>query len=148
MHRSQGYALKGDAQLYGFDASQNPVALSATQHNATVTAGQDISSLFAGEGNFVEGMEYANFNADNPTGASNSSGVALKNLTPGDAATFDVAQQNVQTSNPAILVTNADIKENSVLMPRALSHKIFAYVGYTRRWESIQPYIGVGKLLK
>ena len=143
---SDCYAIKGDAQVYGFTTgSETPVALSTTQHNATINAGQDISPLFAEEGNFVDGLEYANFNADNPIGASDNLGVALQNLTAADAATFGFTQQPVQTSHPAILLSNCDIKECSALLPKALSHKLFVYVGYTRNTnEGVQPYIGVG----
>ncbi len=135
------YAIKGDAQIYGFTSANSPVALNATQKNATIKGGQN--GEFSG-GNFSEGLEYANFNADNRTGASDSLGAVLNNVTSADANTFNVAQQSVQTSDPAILLKDCNIKECSGLLPSALSHKLFAYVGYTRPTESVTPYIGVG----
>lgn len=131
------FALKGDAQVYGFTASELPVALNATQNAATINAGQSI-------GNFSSGLQFANANADNSSPASDNLGGALLNLKAGDAATFGVAQQAVQTSNPAVLITNNDIDDCSALLPRAFSNKIFSYVGYTYLREGIVPYLGLG----
>ena len=145
------YALKGDAQLYGFNAAETSVALNATQSHATINGGQDIpdNDDAIGKGNLFTGNELTNANADNPVGAADNLGTALNNLRAADAATFGFAQQAVQTSNPAILVTNADINDCSALLPRALSHKIFVYTGYTRNRDvHIVPYIGVGAFIE
>jgi hypothetical protein len=136
-----GFALKGDAQVYGFTASGQAVALNATQDGATINAGQ-------GAGNFVTGVAFTNANADNPNNASDNLGTALFNLTAGDAATFHVTQQAVQTSSPAILISNNDIDECSALLPRALSNKIFSYIGYTRERAGVVPYMGVGTFVE
>lgn len=131
-------ALKGDAQVYGFDPiNEQPVPLSATQHNATILRGQGVT-------NFVPGQQYANVNADFPVGASDANG-ALLNLQTRDAVTLGLVQQNVMTSNPPILLTDCDICEDSAIMPRALSNKVFGYAGYT--WdnpEGVDPYFGYG----
>jgi hypothetical protein len=142
------YGLKGDAQLYGFtNPAESVVALNATQSKATLYHGQDINEYdaFVDQGNFVEGMELANFNADNKIEASNNLGAFLYNLTFADAATFGFTRQSVMTSNPAILIKNSDLNNCSALLPRAISHKFFFYIGYHRDVDlGVIPYVGVG----
>lgn len=145
------FAFKGDAQVYGFTViSENAIPLNATQHGATINGGQDISDdgEFAQKGNFATGKEWANFNADNVENASDNLGNALQNLKAADALTFNVSQQNVFTSNPAILLTNDDINECSALLPKAISHKLFTYFGYTYERPGTVPYIGVGAFVE
>jgi hypothetical protein len=61
----QGYAVKGDAQLYGFsNPGEVAVALNATQSKATINRGQSVTSpVFAmlDPGNFNENFEYAKY---------------------------------------------------------------------------------------
>lgn len=132
---TSGYwALKGDAQLYGFTALSNFVPLSVSQSKATINAG-------APNGN----ANFTNANADNPVGAANSGGI-LTQLTITDATALNIPLANVQTSNPPILLTDFDIDEYSALLPRALSNKLFCHVG--RVWKDLkmdwEPYIGGG----
>lgn len=143
------YAVKGDAQLYGFtNPGETAVALNATQSKATIHGGQAVqaetfSSL--NPGNFNENFEYANINADNIAFASDTLGVSLHQLTVADANRLGVAQLSVRTSSPAILVTNSDISECSGLLPKAISHKVFVYASYTPDIEEgLVPYIGGG----
>jgi hypothetical protein len=129
------YAIKGDAQIYGFTAvGDNPVALNATQSMATILAGQG-----AGNGNF------ANTNADNqPAFASTAAGV-LNQLNVADAIALAIPQVQVNGSNPAILLSDRDINVESGILPRALSHKVFGYIGCL--WDNrddFDPYLGVG----
>jgi len=70
------------------------------------------------------------------------------NVRAADAATFDITQQSIRTSNPAVLVTNDDINECSALLPKAISHKIFGYVGYTYEREGATPYVGAGSFVE
>lgn len=147
-----GYAVKGDAQIYGFvrpvfDPDETPVALSATQNRATIRGGQDMSddATAIGKGNFVDGLQYTNSNCDNPVMASDTSGMALDNLTTADATRLGFTQQFIQTSSPAILVTDNDINEDSALLPKAISNKIFTFIGYSLEREvGVIPSIGVG----
>jgi len=143
------YAIKGDAQLYGFtNPGETAVALNATQHLATIHRGQAVQdSTFSSldPGNFNEGFEYANINADNIAFASDTLGTALNQLTAADVNRLGVSQLSVRTSNPAILVTNSDINECSALLPKAVSHKVFLYASYTPDvYEGLVPYIGGG----
>jgi len=132
------YGLKGDAQIYGFDSvTQDPVPLSASQHNATIYGGQ-------GMGNFVLGAEYQNMNADNPVVASDSNG-NLFDLQLRDALALGLVQQQVFTSNPPLLLDDCDICEESAIMPRQISNKVFGYAGYC--WHNpvgVDPYFGFG----
>lgn len=131
-------ALKGDAQVYGFDSiNEEAVPLSATQNEATIYHGQGVT-------NFVAGQQYANFNADNPVVALDGNGNLL-NLQTQDAVTLGLVQQDVYTSNPPILLTDCDICDESATMPRSISNKVFCYAGYN--WynpEGLNPYFGSG----
>ncbi|HLC06742.1 MAG TPA: hypothetical protein VJJ26_01010 [Candidatus Babeliales bacterium] len=128
------FALKGDAQIYGFTADNSAIALNATQSEATILKGQD-----NGNGNF------ANLNADNqPALASTAAGI-LNQLNATDSAALAIPQVQVRGSNPAILLSDNDINNESGILPRALSNKIFGYVGCI--WDNrddIDPYLGIG----
>jgi hypothetical protein len=128
------YAIKGDAQIYGFAADNSSVALNATQSRATLLGGQD-----GGNGN------YQNLNADNqPAAASTVVGI-LNQLNAADSATLNIPQVQVNGSNPAILLKDSDINVESGLLPRALSHKVFGYIGGV--WDNrddLDPYLGIG----
>jgi hypothetical protein len=131
------YALKGDAQVYGFVGGTNAVALNATEHNATLHGGQ-------GNGNFVTGSQLQNLNIDNPAVAQTTGGTNLTNITAADAASFGFAQANAHTSAPAILLTDADIDNHSVLASHAISNKIFMHGNYTWKSTDYVPYMGIG----
>lgn len=128
------YAIKGDAQLYGFEngGAGNPVALNATQHAATIHAGQ-------GSGN----ANFQNLNADNPIDASSSAG-ALSQLTVADSAALGIPLVTVKTSDPAIILTDDDINVSSGLQPRAISHTFFTHINYTLTMDNLNAFIGVG----
>lgn len=132
---SNMWALKGDAQVYGFEASGNPVALNPSQHNATINSGQGDKN-----GNFQ------NLNVDSPAAAASSAGL-LDQLKAPDTTDLGIAAVTVRTSNPPILLTDADINESSALMPRALSHKIFTHINYYFVGD-IKPYIGFGGMFE
>ena len=147
------YAVKGDAQLYGFtNPGETVVALNATQSNATIHQGQAVTSdAFSSldPGNFNEDFEYMNINADNIANASDDLGVALYQLTLEDANRLGFSQLSVRTSSPAVLVTDCDINECSALLPKAISHKLFAYVGYTADYGTrLIPYCGGGAFVE
>jgi hypothetical protein len=130
------FALKGDAQVYGFTSDDNALALNATQSMATILAGQG-----AGNSNF------RNVNADNQATAS-SSDAALNPVTQlniADSVSLNIPRALVSGSNPAILLMDSDINVESGILPRALSHKVFGYMGYL--WDNrddFDPYLGVG----
>ncbi len=148
------YAIKGDAQIYGFtNPAETPVALAATQSRATINQGQtsiNVPFTDLSPGNFNEGLEFANINADNIINASDTLGIGLQQLTAADAVRLGITQLNVRTSNPPILVTNSDIDICSALLPRAISSKLFFYLGYSLEREdlSVIPYLGGGGFIE
>jgi len=141
---SNKFALKGDAQLYGYF---NPlvnnldvaVPLNGTQSNATIYAGQADAS-----GNY--NTDFLNLNIDNPVNAreANTPG-GLNQLTVDDAADLGIVQGNVQGSNPAVLLTDCDIDTCSALSPKASSSKLFFNSSWKlKRQENWEPFIGFG----
>jgi hypothetical protein len=131
--QSNRFGLKGDAQLYGFNGT-NATPLNATQHDATVQAGQG-----AGNGN------YENTNADNSQPAYGTGGAILNNLTVQDVLALGIASNPVNLSNPAILLKDTDLNLCSGLMPHAISHKIFMHVNYAWHGRAdFTPYLGGG----
>lgn len=130
------FAIKGDAQIYGFDMGNTAYKLSATQSKATIFGGQN-------DGNFVTDL-YANNNADNAMNAQDSGAMPLYQLNATDAGTFGITQANVKTSYPAKLLSDADINNDSALMPRSLTHKLFISVGrFWRKYEKM-PFLTIG----
>jgi hypothetical protein len=127
-HRTQFpsnlFALKGDAQLYGFDTN-TPVKLGVTQSQATLHAGQ-------GKTNFVPGAEYQNLNADNPVIAADST-TNLNQLDTADATLPGLAPLVVRTSSVPVFLSNADINTRSGLLPQLMAQRLFLNVSY--RWE-------------
>lgn len=132
--QSNRFAIKGDAQIYGFDGN-NPVALSATQSRATLHAGQG-----SGNGNF------ANSNADLPVAAADSA-TFLNNLNSADSLSFGIPQQTVRTSNPGILLQDSDLNICGALLPKAITNKVFVYLGNTWNHDELckwLPFLGLG----
>lgn len=128
------FALKGDAQLYGFTANNTAVELNATQSMATILAGQ-------GNGN----TNFQNLNADNQPALATTPAGPLFQLNTADAAALNIFQMQVSGSNPAILLADSDINNESGLLPRAFSNKIFIYMGNV--WDNrddYDPYFGIG----
>ena len=122
------YALKGDAQIYGFTAVPSAIALNATESGATLRAGQ-------GAGNFVTGQVLQNLNVDSPAQAQGPT--AGNNLVNSTGAL-------VQSSKPAVLLTDASINECSGIASSAISHKIFMHAGYTWYRPKIEAFMGLG----
>jgi hypothetical protein len=132
------YGVKGDAQIYGFalpNPPGSPVPLNATQHNATLHAGQGVGNA-----------SFTNANADNAANAFDTVSGNLDNLTAADAIASGVGLADANSSNPAILLTDSDIDNCSALSPKAISHKFFVHAGYAGKelnncWI---PYFGIG----
>ncbi|MCX5922115.1 MAG: hypothetical protein NTX86_02200 [Candidatus Dependentiae bacterium] len=125
------YAVKGDAQVYGFDAiTNNPIPLSATQSKATLHGGQGLGN-----------SNYRNLNADSSVVAYDSNGTL--NQLQGEFGMIPVT--TVQTSNPAVLLSDADIDTRAALVPHAMSHGVFFHAGNV--WcviDNWQPFFGFG----
>jgi len=137
---SDQFVLKGDAQVYGFEdnGEETPVRMSVSQSEATLHKAQ-------AQTNFVPGAEFTNENADFPAPAFAANGDVLTQVTLADAADLQIAIEQINTSNPTVFLSDADINDCSGLLPRAMTHKLFFHVG--RAWhcaEGLKPYIGIG----
>ena len=135
------WALKGDSRVFGFvaaDAATNPpapgtpIALSATQSEATINSGTNAplnSNLNAG----VDNAQFALFTSSDPADQLV--------VAPGD---IGGPLTQLQTSNDPIFLSNGSIDFNGA-RTKGMSHKIFAHLSYSwNECEDIVPYIGVG----
>ncbi len=128
------FALKGDAQIYGFTSNDTAVALNATQSQSTIFGGQ-------GSGN----ANFQNLNADNQPALATTPATTLFQLNAADSVALNIPQLQVRGSDPAILLTDADINNESGILPRAFSNKIFAYAGCVwNNRDDFDPYFGMG----
>lgn len=134
---SDRFALKGDAQIYGFSSTDDAVVipLNATQSQSTLFGGQ-------GDGN----SNFQNLNADNqPAAATLLDGTVLHQLNAQNSADLRIAQVQVQGSNPAILLQDSDINNDSGILPRAISNKAFIFFNYVwNNRDDWDPYVGFG----
>lgn len=125
------WALKGDANTFGFEAnSDSAVALSATQSTATIHAGTNAGSA---QNPGVDNAEYAFFTDSDPADQI----VIL----PGQAGGATTQQR---TSNDPVFLSlnNLDLKGAS---SKGMSHKIFAHISYTwTECDDVVPYVGIG----
>jgi len=133
------WALKGDAFMYGFTYDPttiltNPVALSATQNNAT---------LCNGTNNWPDGSDglawAQNPGIDKKQPAWNGNGDPLIIV---DALTSTTAQ--VYTSKDPVFINLCNIDFNGA-RTKGMSHKIFIHFDYT--WHNTKdwvPYLGIG----
>jgi hypothetical protein len=135
------WALKGDAQMYGFEnnMSNSAIPLSATQSKATINSGKNFPKSGALTPNEVE-LGQKNNSIDNPRPAfSNTAGNGLNAdfTMPGGSSTINTSIQ------PKIL-TCADIDFNSA-NSYGMAQKIVGQFDYT--WSDrhpYTPYVGFG----
>jgi hypothetical protein len=145
------YAVKGDAQVYGFtNPGETPVALAATQSKATINNGQTADLAGAKPGNFTSGFEYANLNADSQASAYDATSTGLNQLTLADANRLGISQITVRSSNPPVFLTNDDINECSALLPKAISHTAYFAFSYSHDRDDLDviPFIGGGAFVE
>ncbi len=135
------YALKGDAYVYGFDPvnTYDPIALSATNNNATICSGSNYPvgtfTPFPAVNTGIDSALYAYGDAAAPFTANNP----LVNVTAGAT----VANQTETSIQPIFLADN-DIDLVGA-RAKGLSNKVFTHVSYT--WEDCEcyiPYLGIG----
>lgn len=139
------WALKGDAQMYGFAQGTNegPIAiatnqaipLSATESNATIHGGTNSPTA-------VLTLPTENPTIDNPQAAFAGNGsVALFNQTTvsGSAA--------INTSIQPVFLSCSDIDMSGT---RSMSHGLFTHLQYNfeRADEDWTPYLGVGAMVE
>ncbi len=133
------WALKGDAYVYGFVASNavtvsppagTPIPLSATQSAATISTGTDAGSA---TNLAVDNAQYAFF-----TTLNNADQIVIAPTDAGGATT-----QQLTSNDPIFLsLSSLDLKGAS---SKGLSNKIFAHISYTwTECDDIVPYVGIG----
>jgi hypothetical protein len=149
------YALKGDAQVYGFVASDampplpdslvagvSPIALSATENLADIHMGTNTPI-----GTPFNNSQIQNPNVDNPGFAffdimNDTHQIVIAPNTPGG----DTTQQ--RTSNEPIFIKVSDIDLEGA-ETKGTSNKFFGHISYI--WEPCNgwiPYLGVGGFIE
>lgn len=124
------FAIKGDAQMYGFEEPADTVyfvALNATESDATIYAGQG-----AGNANFT------NDNVDNAQQASFRSEPLYVDVNDPETRVHGSAQ--------AILLKNCDLDDLSCLSPSAITQKFFVHLsyGWPAEKSTVAPFLGAG----
>jgi len=119
------WALKGDAQVIGFEMITNDsVNLAATESNATI---------FSGTNNFTSSTSRVNTNIDNPELATTTLITDVFDLPDGT---------QTMSSNPPVLLRTSDINFSGT---KASTNKIYTHFNYTwnvdRHWN---PFLGIG----
>ena len=138
------WALKGDAQVYGFDVlgTTSPlligfVPLSATENNATINGGTNFGIGGVSDSTAITTAQ-ENPNIDNPELAFGQPSITVNSLSI--SPTGVTAQIN--TSIEPIFIQQSDI---NFARNKGLTHKIFAYGQYMWDCEDTWiPYFGWG----
>jgi hypothetical protein len=131
------WALKGDAQVYGFRAdNSDPIALSATESMATIHQGTNIPNA----GTTPDTAANTNIGIDNKQFAqvSNDTPSVVINVNP------TLPSEQIRTSIQPIFITVDDLNINGA-ETRGSSNKFFTHFSYT--WvdrEDWIPYLGIG----
>lgn len=140
----QIWALKGDARTYGFVSAvggggltaNTPVALSATENNATIHSGTNAHATPSTSDPFYNN----NAGVDNSMFAvAGTAGAARLQITP---FLPDAASNQVKTSVDPIPLSCTSI--NFCQGTRGISHKLFTHFSYTWDRECWVPYVGIG----
>ena len=129
------WALKGDAQTYGFinDATREPVPLSGTESLATIHQGTNIP----GAGTGADMGPTTNIKVDNAEFAQTT------NTAPSVVINNNSGEQ-IRTSIQPIFIKEEDLNLSGA-ESRGSSNKLFSHFSYT--WvdrEDWIPYLGIG----
>jgi|SRR5581483_11611817 len=135
------YTLKGDAQMFGFVFnSPIPVALSATESQATIYAGTNMPSTGSTDPIIIKAAQH-NPAIDFPQLATTN---ALPPLPLQVSPNNNNPNDQINTSIPPVFLTFNDIDVTDSGSHDS-SSKLFAHISYTspnhKQWK---PYIGVG----
>jgi hypothetical protein len=134
------WALKGDAMVFGFqEGTQTPVALSATQRNATIAHGLDFASLGATTVEQIAAGQQ-NSNSDNAVSAVADTGGDLVFL---PLRTSPSGTTQINTSFEPLLLTKSDIDTDSA-RTRGQSYKLFSHFTHTITLPTTRPYLSMG----
>jgi hypothetical protein len=144
-HIDQGWALKGDAHLFGFDAQNNftSVALSATQSSATIHSGNN----YPGSVPFITipDVSAITFSDQNPGVDNPQTAQATTTAAPvHDLVVAPNSSRTIATSIQPVLLSSNDIDLCSALT-RGMSHSIFTHISYRwTKWEDTIVFLGIG----
>ena len=126
------YALKGDAQIYGFIPGFIPasaVPLSATESLSDIHMGTNTPT-----GTTFLTTQYDNPSIDNAQPAQDTTPVALVD---------GLSVGQINTSLQSMLLSDADVCYKGV--PKAITNKIFTHLNYTfAACDNWTPFLGVG----
>ncbi|HRN77913.1 MAG TPA: hypothetical protein PLU71_01625 [Candidatus Dependentiae bacterium] len=142
------WALKGDAHVYGYmlgDSdpleANDPIALSATQSEATINGGTNFGTAGVAGGSVAALAGKGNPNIDHAQIAlAGATEDTLEFLTPQRGDIVDV--ENINTSIQPVFITQSDI---NFARTKGISNKLFSNLSYN--WinnETWMPYVGVG----
>lgn len=130
------WALKGDARVYGFLASNGtPVPLSATESKATICSGTNRNAGLCNSITISTDPYHNNCGIDNPQLAQSSRLANALLTAPGATGSF------VNTSIQPLFIQCSDV---DFARTRSISNKIFTHVNYTWDCECWIPYLGIG----
>jgi len=130
------WALKGDAQVFGFDTAvgSQARALSATMSNATINNGENFGPAGVTPGSVTESVDIKNLGVDHPTPAAFNGNNLSTQPAP---APFNA----INTSIPPVFIAESDINFTRI---KSLSNKLFTHFGYTWNGHCNNPYVGIG----
>ncbi len=144
--KDENWALKGNAYVYGFTDTEfgmdpvvpvgSPIALSATQSNATVHAGTNVTTDIPPVGMVAPNRNPVIDNRQWATAGPDQTAASLLLNQPGGDQT--------NTSNEPVLIETCDIDFSSA-QTKGLSQKVFTHFSYA--WldnEDWTPYLGFG----
>ncbi len=125
---SQRWALKGDAQVIGFEETTNaPVRLAATESEATLQSGTNQFN--------INSPNRINTSIDNPKAATTSGGEVL------DIPTL-LPNHQTNSSNLPIIINQTDINFSGT---KGSSNKVFVHLDYTwKPYDTITCHCGIG----
>lgn len=143
------WALKGDAQMYGFaanDASSSgapivaasqAIPLSATENNATIHGGTNSPTAQLT-------LPNANTAIDNAQQAYAGGATQLR-LGSAVVSTSNLGENPINTSIQPVFLSSSDIDLRGV---RSMSHGLFTHLQYNFEREDWTPYVGIGAMVE
>lgn len=146
------WALKGDAHVYGFlfgtvpgvGVANQPIALSATESQATIHQGTNNFIDLDGDDGGINGIRPTrNPGVDNAQFARATAGATGINANIVDRTPVGVGVQT-KTSQPPLFFNTQDMNIDAA-RTKGLSHTIFATLNYSwQNWGDWYPYLGIG----
>lgn len=132
------WALKGDARVYGFLGTGDPIALSASEQFADIHNGTNV--LVTNNA----ATQFGDFPYNNNQGVDNAAQAVILS---GPALFISRNTSNlIYTSIQPNFLSCDDI--NFEQANRGISHKLFTHVNYTWDRDCLQPFFGIGAFVE